>query len=88
MHPIPPSPVLDFPPTLFMARARVVCASKDMLPKLMAPEAKDYSSYQGISVLTKFTTNDISHNMWGQQTIYSKSAIYGRYTAVISGTWL
>jgi hypothetical protein len=54
----------------------------------MAPEAKDYSSYQGISVLTKFTTNDISHNMWGQQTIYSKSAIYGRYTAVISGTWL
>jgi hypothetical protein len=45
---IPPSPVLDFPPTLFMARARVVCASKDMLPKLMAPETKDYSSYQGI----------------------------------------
>jgi hypothetical protein len=37
---IPPSPVLDFPPTLFMARARVVCASKDMLPKLIAPEMK------------------------------------------------
>lgn len=58
---IPPSPVLDFPPTLFMARARVVCASRDMLPKLMAPETKDYSGYQGISVLTKFTINDISH---------------------------
>jgi hypothetical protein len=54
----------------------------------MAPETYDYSSYQGISVVTKFMINDISHNMWRQQTIYSKSAIYGRYTAVLSGSWI
>jgi hypothetical protein len=73
---IPPSPVLDFPPTLFIARARVVCASKEMLPKLMAPETKGYSIYTGISVITKLMINDISHNMCGQQTI----------TVIISGS--
>ncbi len=35
----PPSPVLDFPPILFMAMARVVWASMEMLPKDMAPVA-------------------------------------------------
>jgi len=57
---IPPSPVLDFPPTLFMAIARAVCASKDMLPKLMAPEIKDYCTYYKLSVLAKHVTNDAS----------------------------
>jgi hypothetical protein len=51
--------VLDFPPTLFMARARVVCASKDMLPKLIAPETNDYSSYHEMlfGLLTKRVAN-------------------------------
>jgi hypothetical protein len=62
---IPPSPVLDFPPTLFIARARVVCASKEMLPKLMAPEIMYYSVNTGISAITKLTINDISCNMCG-----------------------
>lgn len=33
----PPSPVLDFPPILFIAMARLVWASMEMLPKLIAP---------------------------------------------------
>jgi hypothetical protein len=57
---IPPSPVLDFPPTLFMAIARAVCASKDMLPKLMAPETKDYRTYYRMLVLVKNVTDDVS----------------------------
>lgn len=39
---------------------------------------KDYSIYTGISVLTKLTINDTSHNMCGQQTI----------TVIISGSWI
>ncbi len=35
----PPSPVFDFPPILFMAMAKVVWASMEMLPKDMAPVA-------------------------------------------------
>jgi hypothetical protein len=55
--------VLDFPPTLFIATASVVCASKEMLPKLMAPETRDYSIYQRISVTTKSMINDISQDI-------------------------
>ncbi len=33
----PPSPLLDFPPTKFMAIAKVVCASYDIDPKDIAP---------------------------------------------------
>ena len=36
----PPSPELDFPPIRFMATARVLWASCEMEPKLMAPVAK------------------------------------------------
>ncbi len=36
----PPSPVLERPPTRFMAMASVVCASRLIEPKLMAPVAK------------------------------------------------
>src|SRR5665648_1672 len=36
----PPSPVLERPPIRFMAMARVVCASRLMEPKDMAPVAK------------------------------------------------
>jgi hypothetical protein len=36
----PPSPVFDLPPMRFMATASVVCASRDMEPKLMAPVEK------------------------------------------------
>ena len=35
----PPSPVFDLPPILFMAMASVVCASREILPKDMAPVA-------------------------------------------------
>lgn len=34
----PPSPVFDFPPILFIAKANVVWASSEILPKLMAPK--------------------------------------------------
>jgi hypothetical protein len=36
----PPSPVFDLPPMRFMAMASVVCASRLIEPKLMAPVAK------------------------------------------------
>ena len=36
----PPSPVLDLPPMRFIAMARVVCASRLIEPKLIAPVAK------------------------------------------------
>ena len=36
----PPSPVLDLPPMRFIAIARVVCASRLIEPKLIAPVAK------------------------------------------------
>ena len=36
----PPSPVLDLPPMRFMAIASVVCASREIEPKLMAPVEK------------------------------------------------
>ena len=36
----PPSPVLDLPPIRFMAIASVVCASREIEPKLIAPVAK------------------------------------------------
>src|SRR6202000_914450 len=36
----PPSPVLDLPPIRFMAIASVVCASREIEPKLIAPGAK------------------------------------------------
>ena len=35
----PPSPVLDLPPILFIAKASVVCASLDIDPKDIAPVA-------------------------------------------------
>jgi hypothetical protein len=35
----PPSPVLDFPPMRFIAIANVVCASRLIEPKLIAPVA-------------------------------------------------
>src|SRR5690242_20914422 len=35
----PPSPVLDLPPMRFIAIARVVCASRLIEPKLIAPVA-------------------------------------------------
>src|SRR5438105_2512642 len=35
----PPSPVLDLPPIRFMAIAKVVCASREIEPKLIAPVA-------------------------------------------------
>jgi len=34
---IPPSPVFDFPPNLFMAIAKDVCASIEIEPRLIAP---------------------------------------------------
>ena len=36
----PPSPVLDLPPIRFIAMASVVCASRLIEPKLIAPVAK------------------------------------------------
>ncbi len=36
----PPSPVFDLPPIRFMAIASVVCASREIEPKLIAPVAK------------------------------------------------
>ena len=36
----PPSPLLDLPPMRFMAMASVVCASRLIEPKLIAPVAK------------------------------------------------
>src|SRR5262249_51516976 len=36
----PPSPVFDLPPMRFMAMASVVCASREIEPKLMAPVEK------------------------------------------------
>ena len=39
----PPSPVLDLPPMRFMATASVVCASRLMEPKLMAPVEKRFT---------------------------------------------
>ena len=36
----PPSPVFDLPPMRFMAMASVVCASRLIEPKLIAPVAK------------------------------------------------
>ena len=36
----PPSPVLDLPPMRFIAIAKVVCASRLIEPKLIAPVAK------------------------------------------------
>jgi hypothetical protein len=43
-----------------MAMARAVCASKDMLPKLMAPEMQNYCTYYRMSVLTKHVTEGVS----------------------------
>ena len=39
----PPSPVLDLPPSVFMAIARVECASIEIEPKLIAPVAKRFT---------------------------------------------
>eukprot|EP00976_Prorocentrum_cordatum_P012569 251308-Prorocentrum_minimum.AAC.5 len=39
----PPSPVLERPPILFMARARLVCASSEMDPYDMAPVQKRFT---------------------------------------------
>ena len=40
----PPSPVLLLPPSLFIAIARVVCVSWEMLPKLIAPTSSPHST--------------------------------------------
>ena len=55
----PPSPVLDFPPILFMAIAKVVCASYEIEPNDIAPVAKrlricvtDSTSSKGTEALT------------------------------------
>ena len=39
----PPSPVFDLPPMRFMAIASVVCASREIEPKLIAPVAKRFT---------------------------------------------
>ena len=43
----PPSPVLDLPPSRFIAMASVVCASAEIEPKLIAPVAEPLDDLAG-----------------------------------------
>ena len=50
----PPSPVFDLPPMRFIAIASVVCASREIEPKDMAPVAKRRTiSLRGLDLLER-----------------------------------